>query len=193
MLTTKAGIWKHNKQYVCLLKRCTMDAIIQVIEDYDHAKDFRLDILAIFFDLAKVFDLVGHEVLLTKLGRFLPRSLISWIAAYLSNRRQKMVMGNTVTEWKRVEAGFIQGSVFGPVLFVLFIFDINKAFSSTLDWVRTLVSVTIDVDSVLERFAPLLYSGFGEGFHLIEQQCLLLAVEMALVFGTQNLQSFATF
>jgi hypothetical protein len=191
MLTTKAGIWKHNKQYVYLLKRCTMDAIIQVIEDNGHAKDIRLDILAIFFDFAKAFELVGHEVLLTKLGRFLPRSLISWIAAYLSNRRQRVVMGNTVAEWKKVEAR--QGSVLGLVLFVLFIFDINKAFLLTLDWVEMLVSVTIDVDPVLERFAPLLYSGFGEGFHLIEQKYLLLAVEMALVVGRQTWQSFATF
>ena len=62
---------------------------------------------------------------LQKLEKQFPRWSDSWIAAFLSNRIQRVVVNNILTDWKEVEAGFIQGSVLGPILFVLYIADIN--------------------------------------------------------------------
>ena len=110
-----------------------MDAIVQVIEDWSYAKDQKKTVYSIFFDFAKAFDLVDHEVLLTKLQLHLPNWLTSWIAAYLSDRKQRVVVSGTKTDWKSVEAGVIQGSVLGPVLFLIFISDINEVLPQGVD------------------------------------------------------------
>ena len=90
-----------------------MDAIIQVINDWSDAKDKHKEIFAIFFDFEKAFDLVPHDLLLKKLKNLLPEWLISWLAVYLTERYQKFKTGKT-------------GSVIGPILFILYIYDINK-------------------------------------------------------------------
>ena len=125
IVTITNKIWKNNKQYGFLPGRSTMDAILQVIEDWSKASDHHKQLLAIFFDFEKAFDLVDHALLLTKLSKYLPVWLISWLASYLTERRQRVKVFGFETEWLRVEGGVIQGSVIGPILFILFIVDIN--------------------------------------------------------------------
>jgi hypothetical protein len=94
--------------------------------DIGHAVDKGQEVLAIFFDFAKAFDLVPHDKLLAKLQKLLPSWLVKWIVSYLSNRRQRVQVGKTTTPWMRVEAGVVQGSVLEPVLFLIYILDINS-------------------------------------------------------------------
>ena len=103
-----------------------MDAIIKVVEDWSRAKDQQLPTTAIFFDFSKAFDLVDHEILLSKLSQMLPEWITSWIAAYLTSRTQRVKTGDIFTEWKPVEAGVIQGTILGPIMFLIFISDINQ-------------------------------------------------------------------
>jgi len=130
-------IWRTNKQFGFLPGRSTMDAIIQVIEDWSNGKDNKNCVFALFLDFAKAFDLVNHEILLEKLVKLqLDPWLISWIAAYLTGRRQRVKIGDITSEWTKIAAGVIQGSVLGPILFILFISDFNDYLPDGVDLVK---------------------------------------------------------
>ena len=126
-------IWETNKQYGFLPGRNTMDALLQVIEDWEKAIDEKKTVHAVFFDFAKAFDLVDHNILITKIDKMLPKWINSWVAQYLTGRKQRVKSNNKLSEWLEVIAGVIQGSVLGPTLFILFISDLNEYLPDTTD------------------------------------------------------------
>jgi hypothetical protein len=87
----------------------------------------------IFFDLTKAFDLINHEILLRKIERYGIRGLANkWLCSYLSNRKQVVeiktksenVTYTVSSQSLKTSAGVIQGSIIGPLLFILFVNDI---------------------------------------------------------------------
>jgi len=78
-----------------------------------------------FFDFAKAFESVPHQALLNKLHQLIiPPAQFQWLSNYLSDRFQWVVLNGTCTSWLPVTSGVPQGSIWGPLMFLLYVNDI---------------------------------------------------------------------
>ena len=116
-----------ENQYGFRPGRSCEHALLNAQNEILHAVNKKEIALLLLIDFSKAFDVIEHPIMLKKLEHYGIRGIaLEWFRSYLSNREQFVTINNTDSQSKQIEYGVPQGSILGPLLFVIYINDLPE-------------------------------------------------------------------
>jgi ribonuclease P/MRP protein subunit RPP40 len=142
----------HDSQHGFRKGKSCLSNLLSFLDQVTRTMDLGFSMDAIYLDFAKAFDKVPHKRLIMKLRNHgIGGRLLSWIEDWLKDRRQRVCLQGEESDWKSVLSGVPQGSVLGPVLFLVYINDLDIGITNLIYKFADDTKLLAKVDSAEEH------------------------------------------